>query len=267
MRVMHRTIFFSFILILASATSTAAQTVRPLSTDRPDRTESPYSVPKGWLQFESDLVSHGEFDFGDETVTGTSIATLNIKYGVTNRLDLQFVFSPFVRLESKRTGLPAEVDEGTGPAGLRAKINLVGNDTGGSAVALLPFALIPTRGDATLDKTTWGIVTPVSMDLGDDRAMSSMLGVMRVNNDDVWFLGSVSVSSPIVGPLAGFVEMFVAVSSFEDDAIEDVTADFGFTYAIAEDWQLDTGVYYGVADTTEDWRLFLGASGRFDLSK
>jgi len=57
---MSRTFLFTSLLATLCALDVEAQTtVRPLSTDRPDRTESPYSVPKGWLQIESDLVSHG----------------------------------------------------------------------------------------------------------------------------------------------------------------------------------------------------------------
>jgi hypothetical protein len=224
-------------------------------------------VPKGWLQFESDVVSHGESEFGDETITGTSITPFNVKYGVTPRLDLQFIFSPYVRTQVKSPGLPDVTDEGTGQAGLRAKFNMIGNDGGGTAAALLPFVLVSTRGDAALEHPTYGIMTPVAIDLGDDRAMSSMLGVMRVNNDDTWVIGSVSVGSPIMGALSAFLEMYVATSGFEDDDVDDVTADAGLTYALADDWQLDTGVYYGLTDVTEHWRLFLGASGRFALSK
>jgi len=54
---MSRTFLFTSLLATLCALDVEAQTtVRPLSTDRPDRTESPYSVPKGWLQIESDLV-------------------------------------------------------------------------------------------------------------------------------------------------------------------------------------------------------------------
>src|SRR5512139_7825 len=68
---------------------------RPLATDRPDRTESPFSVPRGWMQIEADLVSHGEFQRGDETLTLTSAGAFNLKYGLTHRMDAQLLFSPW----------------------------------------------------------------------------------------------------------------------------------------------------------------------------
>ena len=150
---------------------------------------------------------------------------------------------------------------------MRAKFNLTGNDTGDVAAALLPFVFVPTRGDAILDSPTWGIVTPVGIDLGGGRAMSSMLGVMSVESDDTWVIGSVSFATPIAGSFAGFFELYVARAGFESDALEDVTADTGVTFAPSDDWQFDVGVYYGIAESTEDWRVFAGASARFPLSR
>ena len=265
MRAMHtRTTLVVLLLSCAATDALALPVLRPLSTDRPDRTESPYSVPKGWLQFEADVVSHGEFQNDDETLTSTSIASFNIKYGVTPRVDLQFVFSPWVRLRYEAPGIN-DTDDGTGQAGVRAKINLAGNDGGDGAAALLPFAFIPTRGDPILDAATYGIVTPVALDLGNDRGMSSMLGAMRVENEEWWVIGSVSFATPIAGELAGFFEVYVARAGFESDAAEDVTGDIGFTFAPSPDWQLDAGVYYGLTGPTEDWRVFAGASARFPL--
>jgi len=255
-----------FPLVAVASTAFAQPALRPLSTDRPDRTESPYSVPKGWLQFEADVVSHGELQDDEETLTGTSIASFNLKYGVTHNVDLQFVFSPWVRLRYEAPGLN-DTDDGTGQAGVRAKINLAGNDEGDVAAALLPFVTIPTRGDPILDAATYGIVTPVALDLGNDRGMSSMLGAMRVQNEEWWVIGSVSFATPVAGDLAGFVELYVARAGFESDAAEDVTGDVGFTYAASPDWQLDAGVYYGLTGPTEDWRVFAGASARFPLSR
>lgn len=240
---------------------------RPLSTDRPDRTESPFSVPKGWLQVESDVASWGRLENTDETVTSLSVMAFNAKYGLARNLDVQFLFTPWADVETESGNLPAEEDNGTGQAGLRLKYNLAGNDEGGSAIALLPFAFIPTRGDPILDAVTWGMMAPVSVDLGSDRAMSAMAGMTRVDNEDWWVTGSISLGSPIAGDLAGFIEVYVARAGFEQDASSDVTFDAGLTYGLNPNWQLDTGFYHGVTSTSERWRVFVGASARFDLSR
>ena len=124
-------------LVVLVVPTIAFTQVRPLSTDRPDRTESPYSVPKGWFQFESDLVSGGRIEIGAERITALSLVTINAKYGVFDDVDVQFVFSPFVRVETK-VGLSTFQETGSGQAGLRVKWNLVGNDDDGPASSRLP---------------------------------------------------------------------------------------------------------------------------------
>jgi hypothetical protein len=257
---------FATVVALVALVPPAGATDRPLSTDRPDRTESPYSVPKGWMQFEADVVSHGRIEGIDESVTGTSVCAFNAKYGVTPRLDLQLLFTPWLRVRSEQTGLPTTEDSGTGQVGLRAKFNVTGNDNGRSAMAVLPFAFVPTRGDAIIDNTTWGMVAPVAIGLGGDRAMSAMLGFTRVENDKTWLISSLALGSPIAGDLAGFIEMYVSRAGFETEALDDATVDVGLTFAPGPDWQLDAGLYRGLTDNTEDWRVFLGASARFSLS-
>jgi hypothetical protein len=262
---MHRPGLFALALAVI-VVAPAGAAARDLSTDRPDRTESPYSVPRGWLQIESDVVAHGEFGGTEKDQTGTSVMAFNAKYGITRRMDIQALFSPWVRVRTEVPGRADDVDDGTGQAGLRLKYNIAGNDTTGPAMALLPFAYVPTRGDAVFDAISWGMVAPVSIDLGGDRAMSAMAGAVRLNNAETWVIGSVSLGTPIAGGFAGFVEIYVARAGFDENALDDTTFDAGITYAPGPDWQLDTGVYYGITSSTEDWRVFVGASARFDLS-
>ena len=250
--------------LLVGATFASAQPVRPLATDRPDRTESPYTVPRGWMQIESDLLSWGRIEGDNEQLTAMQIATLNMKIGVTNRIDLQVLFNPYVHTEAEIGGSPTVEDDATGQAGLRAKLNLFGNDEGNVAFALLPFATVPTEEDDVFDLVTWGMVTPFSVGIGDDAALSAMVGYTRVDNDDSWVTASASFGSAIAGDFAGFVELYASRNSFDSDAIDDATLDVGVTFAPGN-WQLDAGVYRGLASETEDWRVFLGASVRTPL--
>jgi Putative MetA-pathway of phenol degradation len=178
---------------------------------------------------------------------------------------MQAVFAPWVRVERELAGSPASSTSGTGPLGLRAKINLAGNDGQGPALALLLFAFVPTRGDAVFDEVTWGLMTPLAIAMGSNATLSAMLGAIRIDNDDTWVLASVSLGTAIAGNFAGFVELYSSRNSFEADAIDDATLDAGITYALGENWQLDAGVYRGLATETEDWRVFVGASARAPL--
>ena len=81
---------------------TPRELMREMSTDRPDQTESPYTVDAGHFQVEIDLVS-AVFDrdrsgAGDKRTTGWGTA-VNLKAGLLNNVDIQFVFDPFVHAQ------------------------------------------------------------------------------------------------------------------------------------------------------------------------
>src|SRR4051812_17686283 len=66
--------------------------MREMSTDRPDATESPYTVDAGHLQVELSLAEYAT-DAGTEE---WDVLPTNIKVGVLNNVDVQFVLQPYV---------------------------------------------------------------------------------------------------------------------------------------------------------------------------
>ena len=71
--------------------------LRELSTDRPDQTESPYTVDAGHFQVEMDFFNYtADRDTAggaDLRARAWSVAPLNLKLGLTNRLDVQLMVS------------------------------------------------------------------------------------------------------------------------------------------------------------------------------
>jgi len=103
--------------------------MREMSTDRPDQTESPYTVDAGHFQVESDLVN-ATFDTdrsGGGKVRSTlwSYGSVNLKAGLLNNVDIQFVVDTFVdsRVED-RVARTVEKASGFGDVQTRLKINL-----------------------------------------------------------------------------------------------------------------------------------------------
>lgn len=115
----------AFLLTLA-AVPAAAQEVRPLATDRPDRTESPYAVPAGRWQVELDLASFTR-DRADGVRNETlSLAPFNLKRGIARDTDLQLIVAPYVRQRAD-----GRTVDGIGDLTVRLKQNLVSDDGGG----------------------------------------------------------------------------------------------------------------------------------------
>jgi hypothetical protein len=76
--------------------------MRELNTDRPDKTESPYTVDAGHFQIEADLVTYTRDRDQASGVKSESTSFLlsNLKVGLTNSVDLQLVVSPQERQRS-----------------------------------------------------------------------------------------------------------------------------------------------------------------------
>src|SRR4026208_2067688 len=73
--------------------------MREMSTDRPDKTESAYTVDAGHFQLEMDLLSythdHDRSGGGDTRTDAYAIAPVNLKIGLLNNVDLQVVLETY----------------------------------------------------------------------------------------------------------------------------------------------------------------------------
>jgi len=73
--------------------------MREMNTDRPDKTESPYTVDAGHFQVEMDLVSYShnhDTSRGQNTRSDAlAVAPINLKVGLLNNVDLQLVLDTY----------------------------------------------------------------------------------------------------------------------------------------------------------------------------
>lgn len=244
---------------------------REMSTDRPDLTESPYTVEQGRTQVEIEAVSHGRERQNGVEATSTGFGGLLIKQGLHPRVDLQFgtsqvfrttdftfdpVLQPASRDFSDNTGL--------GDVVVRLKWNLWGNDGGKTAFALMPYVDLPTSGDSPGDVVEGGLIAPLAI----EGPAGFGLGVM---GEVDWFeveserwtewLTTATAGRDIVGGLAGFVE-FAATFRVPDEGEWLGLFNSGVTFAVTPNIQLDGGVRLGVTDPAPDYEAFLGLSFR-----
>ena len=247
--------------------------MRELSTDRPDKTESAYTVDSGHFQIESDLFvyAHDHDTANRANISGDawSFATLNLKAGLCNFSDLQVVLFPYsqIRSDDRIEGTIGH-QNGFGDVLTRLKVNLWGNDGGKTAGGIMPYVKWPTSQDDLGNRAIeGGVILPLAFELPAGFSGGAMTQFdWRQNGDShdyhAEFINTVTMSHNIIGKLDGFVEFFSLVSA-EGDARWIGTFDFGFTYAITADMQLDAGAYVGVTKSAADIAPFLGFSVRF----
>ena len=246
--------------------------MREMSTDRPDQTESAYTVDAGHFQVEMDFAK-GTFDTdranGGKVRSRTmNFGSVNLKAGLLNNVDIQFVLDPYVdsRTEDRVSGAVKKAS-GFGDVETRLKINLWGNDGGRTALAIMPYVKWPLPESGLRNgKTEGGVIIPLAIELPAGWSTTVMTEFDFVRNDeggyDTEFVNSITFAHDIVGNLGGYLEFFSVTGSAPGfDWIGQV--DVGFTYAVSANAVLDFGCNFGVTEAAPDFNPFVGFSIRF----
>lgn len=251
---------------------TPADQLREMSTDRPDKTESAYTVDAGRYQLEMDLLSYTRDRQHQAGVTITteswSVAPINLKAGLTHRLDAQLVLETWNEVETKAEGAPAVRQRGFGDITARLKFNFWGNDGGSTALSAMPFVKLPTNQDHLGNSSVeGGLIFPLAAALPFEFGLGAMTE-LDLNRDGsggghhAEFVNTITLSHDLFGKLGGYVEFFSLVST-EPNVPWQGTVDFGLTYGLTDNIQLDGGINVGVTESADDINPFVGMSFRF----
>lgn len=252
---------------------TPKDAMRDFATDRPDKTESAYSVDAGHFQIEMDLVTFErdrDRNDGNDIVTESwAVAPINFKVGLCNRVDFQVIVESYNRVTTvDRLANSRMRQSGYGDTTARLKVNAWGNDGGTTALALMPYVKFPSNQN-NLGNSAYegGLIIPASIDIGHGFGLGLMtqFDVMQNSLDSDYhaeFVNSMTIGHDIIGDLAGYVE-FWTLTSAESGANWQATIDLGLTYGLTDNIQIDGGVNIGVTRSAPDIQPFLGLSMRY----
>jgi hypothetical protein len=246
--------------------------MRQLAPDRPDKTDSPFTVDAGHFEIEMDYANltynQPNSQRGNVQSTSYEVAPMNLKVGLLNSLDFQLVFTPYESQTAKdRTAGTTEHTSGFNGITPRFKLNLVGNDGGLFALALLPFVKLPlSSGNVGNNSVEGGLGIPFAFDIpGWDVGFQTSFLYNRDSAGSGYhteFDNSVSVGHSLIGKLGIAAEFFSSVST-ETGSAWVGTFDTWLTYQINKNLRLDGGVYIGVTPAADDWHPWLGMTARF----
>jgi hypothetical protein len=248
--------------------------LRELATDRPDKTENPYTVDAGHFQIELDLLgyTYDRTNTGgaDRTVRSLDVAPFNLKVGLFNNSDLQFIAETFtVQKTNDHVARTSDTISGFGDVTVRWKLNFWGNDGGKTTgLGMISFAKFPTSQNGLgNDAVEGGVIFPLEIKLAEDWDLGTMTEVdWRQNSNNSAYhaesINTITVAHRIVGTLEGYVEFYSNVSG-ERNAAWIGTFDFGATYKFTPNIQLDAGVNIGVTESADDVNPFVGLTVRY----
>lgn len=232
---------------------------RELSADRPDVTESPYTVDAGAVQIELSF-----FDYAKSGGTDTwTLAPSNIKVGLLDDVDIHFVLDPYV--SSRGDGEDAD---GFGDTQVRLKINLWGNHGGPTALAIMPFIQIPTASDGLgHNHVEGGVILPFATDLAEGVGLGLMLEADFVYDDakdnyETQLVATAALGFDLTDSIGAYTEI-IGSTGADGDSPDIAILGLGATYLVTANLQLDAGINIGLSDDADDIGVFSGMTVRF----
>ncbi len=248
---------------------TPVEYMRELSPDRPDETESPYTVDAGHFQLEMDFANYTHNETAGIETSAWNVAPFNFKVGLFNTVDLQVVYDNYLNVRTKDLATGATITQsGFGDFTTRLKVNLWGDDGGKTAFALLPFVKFPTSTDNLgNDAVEGGVIFPLAVKLpaGFDLGCETAISFLQDANGNRYhedFINSITFDHGLFGQLSGYLEFFSDVST-ERNAGWIGTVDVGLEFLVTENIQLDCGCEIGVTPAADDEHVFSGITVRF----
>lgn len=222
--------------------------MREMSTDRPDVTESPVTVDAGHYQVELDAVSVTREAGASELAVGI----VNLKAGLTESSDLQLIVES-LRRSAGRSEL--------GDLTLRYKQNLWGNDGGATAFGLIPYVTLLTESEPEIEA---GLLAPLAIAGPGGWGFGVMLeldAVRREAGHALELLASATAARAVWRDLGAFFELASTLPLDAEDLA--MSGNTGLTLALSGDVVLDAGVRVGLTEAAEDLVVFVGGSARY----
>jgi hypothetical protein len=243
--------------------------MRSFNTDRPTKSNVPYTVDAGHFQYETDLVNFTHQVTGSVHTNTIFVPNPTFKVGVTNNADLE-VNVPIAGVQtfSSSPG-PSSTMWGIGDTFVRAKINLWGNDGGSSAAALIPYVKAPSAplgiGNGAEEE---GLIAPVAFSLPNNFTLllvpeTDALKDSADTGRHANFIFDVNLSREVIKNVTAYVEFW---ADYNDDPIIKTTQlsfDTALAWTIFSNVQLDVGANFGLNSVTPAIQIYAGLSQRF----
>ena len=250
---------------------TPADQMRSFSTDRPTKSNVPYTVDAGHIQYEGDIFIYG---FDNTTTPDTDnrtwvIGNPTLKLGLLDNVDVEVNFSAFNSISSTTRSIGASnTRTGFGDTITRFKINLFGNDGSGPALALIPYGKWPTAPQGIGNRyVEGGIIAPlaVPLPLGFTGILMGEFDYQKNPNDAGYhasFPALINVSRQIFDGVTAYAELYANWSTHPD--VRDIyTVDFALAWSPRPNFQLDVGVNVGLVPAAVPYQIYVGIAQRF----
>ncbi len=250
---------------LHPAPARAEDAPKPICADRPSKGTSPCTDDAGHWQVEVDEFDVTRNRSGGVTTDTTVFASTNFKYGVTDRLDLEFNITP---LQTQSVSNGGGRTSGFGDVTARAKFALIPGD---NAISLLPSLKLPTAGAGLGNGAVeGGLTVPISLALPGKVTLTLDPEVDALKDSTgsgrhASYALAVGASRALTSTVTGSVELWGGQDQDPGGHVTQASFDLGLAWIPAkmQTLQLDGGVNVGLNHATPGAEVYVGISRRF----
>ena len=249
--------------VTPGAAAATAPATRKLTTDRPDATESPYTVEPGHMQLEMDFANYSRNRQSGTRAAAWEAAPFNLRFGLAPDFEAGFFVIPFRRETETPPAGPGTTRSGFGDLTLRTKLNLWGNDGGSTAFGVIADLKLPNgSGGLGNGKFEGALRFPLAFSFGGGWSGGAMTSLATVHDgisyQEVWE-NTLTAGHDLSANVGGFLEL----TSSTGDGAHVATFNSGLTWSLGRDTQFDCGINVGLSRRAPDVGLFSGLSQRF----
>ncbi len=228
--------------------------MRSFSTDRPTKSNVPYTVDAGHFQYETDLVNFTRQVSGSTHIDTLLVPNPTFKVGLTNNVDLE-VNVPIAGVRTFGSE-PSTTLWGIGDTFVRSKINLWGNDGGDTAAALIPFVKAPSApigiGNGAVEG---GLIGPIAYGLPNSFTLLLVPEVDVLKNvDDNGRHGNyvfdVNLSREVIKNVTAYVELWSDYNADPTLGVTLMSFDTAVAWVFLPNAQIDFGANFGITRAT-----------------
>ena len=244
----------------------AAPAADPICTDRPGKSSSTCTVPKGFWQAESSFVDWSLTKAGGTRSTSLALGSTALKYGVSDSVHVEVAATPYVR-NRERFGEDRTTDTGFGDVTVKVKHRLTAADAGFSA-AIVPFVKLPTASRRIGNgKVEGGLIVPLSWSIGETLSLSSSPELDLIADGDGDGYHAAGAATLSLG-LAASDRLSLAAElwtgwDWDEDTTRQASLGGNAAYKITDSLQIDGQVDFGLTRDSADLEISSGVSVRF----
>ncbi len=237
--------------------------LRELSPDRPHQTESPITVDAGHIMVETDLVNDTFYKNELPYSSTKGLMFFNFKVGLTNKMDVELMSNAYSYTKYEHNALPP-TNNSFPDLTFRYKLNVLGNDAGRTAIAIMPFINTSNFLHEKWQAKTGGIFVNAEHMINDKFEIGYTGGLTSFTINPFFsqyeLFSTVSFSYPVYRSINHFVEVSERWNS-SSIVRNNYSIDSGFTFTPTRNNQFDMGFYYFIPVKT--LYAFIGTTIRF----